>query len=173
MKILCKKCNEVLGEQEPFNNPGFVQAKCADCILEEKAISFEILKESIKLEDGAGIEVTLEDGSRGLIIAPVKGIEDLGLSEIIVAGRRVNCPTTERSDFQKYLDSLPDGDIEVIYHYSLSILIPNKKKHRDDPIEETGPAPISRYCVAKVSKGMVFKIFDKMAAKYKGMLDLL
>ena len=173
MKILCKRCHKVLGEQEPLEDSSYVQAKCADCILEEKAISFEFLKESLKLKDGSGMEVTLEDGSKGLVIAPVKGIEDLGLSEIVVAGRKINCPTVERSDFQKYLDSLPDGNVEVIYHFSLSMPIPGKKRHRDDPVDEEGPAPICRYCVAKVPKVTAFRLFDRTAEKYKGMLDLL
>jgi len=165
----------ILGEQDPIKDKTLVQAKCSECIATEEAISFKILQETIKLRDGQGIEVKLEDGSKGLIIASVKGIEDLGLSEIIVAGRKINCPTVDRLEFQKYLESLPDGDVEVIYHFSLSIAMPPtaKRRKKNQPPDEEEGIPINRYCVAKLTKERVLALFDKIAEKTKGLLDAL
>ena len=48
MKIICIKCHKIIGEQEPLKERTYVQAKCPECILAEQAISFEILRKTIK-----------------------------------------------------------------------------------------------------------------------------
>lgn len=177
MKIICSRCHKEMGEQEPFQDSSFVQAKCSDCLTKEKAMSLEALTDMAKMKTGESIEIEFEHGYKGVVTSAKDCSEKLILFDLMVAGRKFHCSKDNREEFQQYLAGLPGEDVELAFLFSSAIAIhdPGRRRRKKEPMEEPQELPkgIDSYCVVSVPKWRALRVFDKNAEKADGTLHLL
>ena len=174
MKIICKRCKKIIGEQAPYQDNSEIKAKCTDCIAKDKeAISRFTPKPA--LHDGQ--EVTLDSGLKGRLWVAKGKSEQLSLWELAVAGRRFVCGNRIRGTFEKHLDKLKDQEVEVSFLHSMSCKLPDsKRKKNNDKSQEAENkfTDSTQYnCTIKVPKQYALSMFDGMADRLNKILEIL
>lgn len=174
MRIICSRCDKALGEQEPFDNPAEVKAKCLDCLEKEKeeASRFQSMP-----RPGEKLEVMLGNGLKGIAWAAEEEAEKLSLWELVVSGRKFFCSNDTREEFQKHLINAEDDEPEITFLYSMSIKIAppirnRRKTKRPSESEEKGQS-IHYNCTARLPKHYAQRIFDEKSNRMNRFLDIM
>jgi hypothetical protein len=176
MKIICSRCKIFLGEQEPFDNPAEIKAKCAGCIAKEKE---EALRFTPKPLPGQKQEITLENGLKGILWVAQDKKDKLFLGELAVSGKKFFCTKSGREKFQEYLKSLKGEDVEVSLLHSMTVKLgpaqkDRKKKENPPKIEEPKKNHSIDYnCTIRVSKYYVQLMFNDMAERMDKVITFL
>ena len=176
MKIICSRCKVLLGEQEPFDNPAEIEAKCTGCITKEKE---EASRFTPKPLPGQKQEITLENGLKGILWVAENKKDKLLLGDLAVSGKKFFCTKSGREKFQEYLKSLKGEDVEVSLLHSMSIKLDpvqtgrKKKENSFKPEEQKKNHSIEYNCTMRVPKYYVQLMFDDMAERMDRVIELL
>ena len=176
MKIVCSRCKIFLGEQEPFDNPAEIKAKCPGCIAKEKE---EVSRFIPKPLPGQKQEIILENGLKGVLWVAQDKKDKLFLGELAVSGKKFSCTKGGRKKFQEYLGSLKGEDVEVSLLHSVSIKLDpaqrgRKKKENTSKTEEPKKNHSIEYnCTMRVSKYYVQLMFNDMAERMDRVIEIL
>lgn len=176
MKIICSRCKAVLGEQEPFDNPAEIKAKCTGCIAKEKE---ETSRFTSKPKLGQKQEITLENGLKGVVWVAQDKEDKLFLGELAVSGKKFFCTKGGREKFQKYLGSLTGEEAEVSFLHSMTVKLGStqkdrRKKENPPKIEEPkNNHSIDYNCTMKAPKYYVQLMFNDMAERMDRVIELL
>ena len=174
MRIICSRCDKVLGEQEPFNNPAQVKAKCLDCLEKEKedASRFQPMP---KL--GEKLEVKLGNSFKGDIWVAEEKAEKLSAWELAISGRKFFCSDRVKEEFQKHLTDIKDDEPEITFLYSMSISMkaPIKTRRKIKYPSESKEKGLSIYynCTTRLPKYYIRNIFDEKAGRMHKFLDII
>lgn len=176
MKIICGRCKTFLGEQEPFDNPVEIKAKCSACITKDKEV---VSKFTLKPKPGEKQEVTLDNGLKGFLWVAQDKEEKLFIGELVVSGKRFSCSKYIRQEFQNYLGDLKGEDFEITLLHSVTCKLdspPKGRKKKQDPpkIEEPKKDDSIQYnCTFKAPRHYVQLIFDDMAERMDKVTEIL
>lgn len=175
MRIICFYCGKALGEQEPFDNPSEIKAKCIDCLEKEKEEASKF--QPMPRRSSEKLEVILGDGLKGIAWAAEKEVEKLSLWELVVSGRKFLCSNDTRERFQKHLISIKDDEPEITFLYSMSIKIApptrgRRKTKRPHESEEKNQS-IHYNCTARLPKHCAQRIFDEKSNRVTKFLDIM
>lgn len=174
MRIICSRCDKVLGEQEPYDNPAEVKVKCLDCLEKERedASRFQPMP---KLGEKLG--VMLRNGLKGIVWVAEEEAEKLSLWELVVSGRKFFCSNDTREEFQKHLISTEDDEPKITFLYSMSIKISppirSRKKTKRPPESEEKGQSIHYNCTAMLPKHYAQRIFDEKSNRMNQFLDII
>ncbi|MCX5668911.1 MAG: hypothetical protein NTX89_02155 [Candidatus Omnitrophica bacterium] len=176
MKIICSRCKILLGEQEPFDNPAEIKAKCTDCITKEKE---EASRFTPKPLPGQKQEITLENGLKGVLWVAENKKDKLLLGDLAVSGKKFFCTKSGREKFQEYLKSLKGEDVEVSLLHSMTVKLDpaqrgRKKKENPPKTEESKKNHSIDYnCTMRVPKYYVQLMFNDMAERMDKVITFL
>jgi len=176
MKIICVKCEKLMGETEPFDDPKEIKAKCTDCVSQEKKkrASQKVFPSIPK----GGKKIILENGSKGLITIAGKESEDLSLWDVIFDGRKFFCSEDTIEEFEKHLESIPGDEFPVTFLHSMTVKLDSPKrrgkKNQDEPPVEKKPSDSTTYnCTVKVSKAVARQIFRDKQVRMEQVVGIL
>jgi len=175
MKIICRQCKKVIGEQAPYRDSSEVKAKCTECINVEKT-RISQYKPSPALKDGQ--EVTLDCGAKGRLWAVKGDAEKLSLWDLGVSGKKFYCSDNTREEFQKYLDTINNDEVDVTFIHSVtcSIDLPRRgrKKAEEPPKADGKESQSTQYnCTVRVNKKFALSMFEGMVNRLNSVLDIL
>ncbi|MBF0522214.1 MAG: hypothetical protein HQL24_04060 [Candidatus Omnitrophica bacterium] len=176
MKIICTHCKMILGEQEPFDNPVEIKAKCPVCITKDKEVAPRFTP---KPKPGQKQEVTLENGLKGFLWVAQDEGDKLFIGELAVSGKKFYCSKHSRQEFQNYLGSLTGEEIEVTVLHSMTCKLDSppkgRKKKQDLPkTEEPRKDDSIQYnCTMRAPKHYVQLMFDDMAERMDKVIEIL
>lgn len=175
MKIVCRRCDKTMGEIEPLNDPKETLAKCVECVELEKNENLARQASTQVLKDGK--KVIFEDGTEGVLTVAGDGSENLSLWDAIFGGKRFFCSKETLKQFEKYLESIPNDELQVTFMHSMTIPLPPKKKgkkKRAEPAPEQEPAKATTYnCTIRVSKAVARQIFDDKQSRMEQVAHIL
>ena len=175
MKIICSRCKIFLGEQEPFDNPAEIKAKCPGCIAKEKEETSRFIPKPLP---GQEQEITLENGLKGMLWV-AQGKEDkLFIGDLAVSGKKFFCTKSGREKFQEYLGSLKGDEAEVSFLHTVSVKLDpaqrgRKKKENSSKTEEPKKNNSIEYnCTMVLPKYYVQLMFNDMAERMDRVIEL-
>lgn len=161
MKIICRQCKKVIGEQAPYQDNTEVKAKCSECIAKDK-LSGARFSPIPELQDGQ--EITLDSGLKGRLWAVKSKSKEISLFEIAVSGRKFFCADQIRDVFRQYVDKAKTADVDVSFLHSMKCKIDHlrKRSKKDAPVEpKNNPRDMIQYnCTVSVSKDFALRMFD-------------
>ncbi|HHT9138647.1 MAG TPA: hypothetical protein ACFYEK_15555 [Candidatus Wunengus sp. YC60] len=176
MKIICSRCKMFLGEQEPFDNPAEIKAKCTGCITKEKE---EASRFTPKPLPGQKQEIVLENGLKGVLWVAQGKKDKLFLGELAVSGKKFCCTKSGREKFQEYLRSLKGEETDITFLHSVTVkLDPAQKgrKKKENPPKTEEPKKnnsIEYNCTMRAPKYYVQLMFNDMAERMDRVIEML
>jgi len=176
MKIICARCKTFLGEQEPFDNPAEVKAKCSACITKDKERASRFTP---KPKPGEKQEVTLDNGLKGFLWVAQDKKDKLYIGELVVSGKKFSCSKYIYQEFQIYLGSLKGEEIEVTLLDSITCKLEShpkgRKKKQDLPKTEKPKKDdnIEYNCTFRAPKYYVQLVFNDMAERMDNVTEIL
>jgi len=174
VRIICSRCDKVLGEQEPYDNLAEVKAKCLDCLEKEKE---EASKFQPMPKPGERLEVKLGNNFKGNIWVAAEEAEKLSPWELAVFGRKFSCSDSAKEDFQKYLTDIKDDEPEVTFLYSMSISMkaPTKTHRKIKCFLKSKEKDLNIHynCTTRLPKYYIRNIFDEKAGRIQNFLDII
>ena len=176
MKIICSRCKTFLGEQEPFDNPAEVKAKCSACITKDKERASKFIP---KPRPGERQEVTLDNGLKGFLWVAQDKKDKLFIGELAVSGRKFSCSKYSRQEFQDYIGSLTGEDFEVTLLDSITCKLdspPRTRKKKQDlsKTEESKKNDSIEYnCTFRAPKHYIQLVFDDIAERMDKVTEIL
>jgi len=161
MKIICRQCKKVIGEQAPYQDNTEVKAKCSECIAKDK-LSGARFSHIPELQDGQ--EITLDSGLKGKLWAVKTKSKEISLFEIAVSGRKFFCADQIRDVFKQYVDKAKAEDVDVSFLHSMKCNIEHLRKRpkKADPVEQKNKSrDMTQYnCTVTVPKDFALRMFD-------------
>ena len=172
MKIVCSRCNRVLGEQEPLDNTAEVKVKCTDCIENER---LEAARFHPMPKPGESLEVVLGKGLKGTLWVAAEEKDRLSPWELAVAGRKFHCSESTREEFQQYLASIKEEEPKTTFFYSMSISMkpPARARKKGVPEKEHRGDSIKYNCTVKLLKYYIQRIFNEKSSNISKFLDII
>jgi hypothetical protein len=174
MKIICRRCKKVIGEQAPYQDNSEVKAKCTDCITKDKVVGARF-SPSPEVNDGQ--EITLDSGLKGRLWA-VKGKSDeISFWELAVSGKKFFCVDQTRDAFKRYIERSKNADIDVSFLHSMKCKIEDSKgrSKKSVPDEEKNKwRDATQFnCTVNVPKDYALCMFDGMVKRFHEIFEIL
>ena len=176
MKIICARCKTFQGEQEPFDNPAEIKAKCSACITKDKEVASKFTP---KPKPGQKQEVMLDNGLKGFLWVAQDKEDKLYIGELVVSGKRFSCSKYRRQEFQNYLGSLKSEEFEISLLHSMTCKLdssPGGRKKKQDPPRSEKPKKdnsIQYNCTFRAPRHYVQLVFDDMAERMDRVIEIL
>jgi len=176
MKIICSFCKTALGEQEPFDNPAEIKAKCVACITKEQEEASRFIFEP---KPGQTQDVDFDNGLKGVLWIAQDKEDKLFIGELAVSGKKFFCSKYGRKEFQNYLERLAVEEADVTFLHSITCKLEppqrGRKKKQDLPkIEESKKDDSIQYnCTMKAPKYLIGHMFDDMAERMDRVTEIL
>lgn len=174
MKIICRRCKKVIGEQAPYKDNAEIKAKCSECIAKDKIVGARFTPKS-ELSDGQ--EITLDNGLKGRLWAVKDKSNEISLFEIAVSGKRFFCADQIRNAFKQHVDQVKTDDVDVSFLHSMKCKIDDLKKRpkKDDPAEPKNKRSeaIQYNCTVTVPKDFALSIFDSKVNQFHEIAGII
>ncbi len=174
MKIICRRCKKVIGEQAPYQNDSEIKAKCVECIAKDKIAGARFTPRP-ELQDGR--EITLDSGLKGRLWAVKDKSKEISLFEVVASGKRFLCVEQMRNVFKQHVDKAKADDIDVSFLHSMKCKIDDLKRRpkKDDPIEtKNSSRDMTQYnCTMTVSKNFALSMFDSKVNQFQEIAEII
>ncbi len=136
------------------------------------------VSEEWRIKPGIDKEIIFENGWKGIFSVAGKDTQKLSLWDLEIAGRKFTCAKQTRQEFEKFLATITDTEVDVMFIYSSEIKLPpswrdRRKKKIAEPLIEEKTKSIDYNCTVRVPKQCVQPMFDNVAVRTEQFVRLL
>ncbi len=174
MKIICRRCKKVIGEQAPYQDNSGVKAKCTDCIAKDKVAGARF-SPSPELKDGQ--EITLDSGLKGRLWAVKSKPEEISFWELAASGKKFFCVDQTRDAFKQHVEKAKSTEVDVSFLHSMKCKMDDSKGRvkKDAPAETKNKwldAPQFN-CTVTVPKDFAIRMFDSKVNQFHEIAEII
>ncbi len=178
MKIICINCKRQMGEIPPFEDAKEAKAKCTDCLKAEKEAQLKKLMEiPLSQKEPKDRIVTFENGARGFLTIAGKETKNLGFWGILFEDKEFFCCSETRKDFEKFLKSLPEEELEITFLHSAEIAFDppqGRRGKRKKPAPDNKPKEsIDFNCTVRGTKDFARHVFETKEGQLEQYIDII
>lgn len=174
MKIICRRCKKVIGEQAPYQDNSEVKAKCTDCITKDKVAGARF-SPSPEVKDGQ--EITLDSGLKGRLWSVKGKSTEISFWEIGVFGKKFFCVDQTRDAFKQHVEKAKTAEVDVSFLHSMKCKMDDSKgrNKKETPVETKNKwldAPQFN-CTVTVPKDFALSMFDSKVNQFHEIAEII
>jgi hypothetical protein len=174
MKIICRRCKKIIGEQAPYQNDSEIKAKCVECIAKDKTAGARF-RPSPELIDGQ--EIDLDNGLKGRLWAVKSKSDEISFWELAVSGKKFFCIDQTRDAFKRHVEKSKNNDVDVSFLHSMKAKLENldgrSKKCAPEKEKNKWFDATQFNCTVNVPKNYALCMFDGMVNRFHKIVEIL